>query len=202
MTEQVQFSLHNDSYNVFLWFPLLFWFLRSLLFGGFKYARYICSTHSMSNANGSPWSHFPSDQASHGQNNAQHAHSDDAKLCLDANVFAFPDVPELPSDSHCPCDSSVDFFVYCSRCYSSARCPDTQTLGNSRLGCFQLPGRVVNYLPFVLRIMHGVSLAILSQLSRIHPPAVGTNWPILCWRAVKHQTNTKTYPVLSLLTCR
>ena len=41
----------------------------------------------------------------------------------------------------------------------------------------------------VLRIMHCLLLAILSHLSRFHPPAVGTNWPILCWRAVKHQTN-------------
>ena len=44
----------------------------------------------------------------------------------------------------------------------------------------------------VFKIMHCVSLAILSQLSRFHPPAVGTNWPILCWRAVIHQTNKGT----------
>ena len=37
--------------------------------------------------------------------------------------------------------------------------------------------------------MHCLSLAILSHLSRFHSSAVGTNWPILCWRAVKHQTN-------------
>ena len=41
----------------------------------------------------------------------------------------------------------------------------------------------------VLRHVSCVSLAILSQLSRFQPPAVGTNWPILCWCAVKHQTN-------------
>ena len=41
----------------------------------------------------------------------------------------------------------------------------------------------------VLRIMHCLSLAILSHLSRFHPPAFGTNGPILCWRAIKHQTN-------------
>ena len=29
----------------------------------------------------------------------------------------------------------------------------------------------------VLRIMHCISLAILSRLSRFHPSAVGTNWP-------------------------
>ena len=50
---------------------------------------------------------------------------------------------------------------------------------------------VVNWVTLcnVWRIMHCVSLAILSRLSRFHPPTVGTNWPILCWRAVKHQTN-------------
>ena len=31
-----------------------------------------------------------------------------------------------------------------------------------------------------------------SQLSRFHPPAVGTNGPILCRRAVKHQTNKQS----------
>ena len=40
--------------------------------------------------------------------------------------------------------------------------------------------------------MHCVSLAIISRLSRFHPPTVGTNWPILCWRAVKHHTNKQT----------
>ena len=48
----------------------------------------------------------------------------------------------------------------------------------------------------VLRIMHCLSLAILSQLSRFHPSAVGTNWPILCWRAVKHQTNKQTFDII------
>ena len=35
-----------------------------------------------------------------------------------------------------------------------------------------------------------------------HPPAVGTNWPILCCRAVKHQTNKQNHgrhPVLVLV---
>jgi uncharacterized membrane protein len=55
-----------------------------------------------------------------------------------------------------------------------------------------LIGLVMGYcvtLCNVLWIMHCVSLAILSQWSRFHPPTVGTNWPIQCWHAVKHQTN-------------
>ena len=43
--------------------------------------------------------------------------------------------------------------------------------------------------------MYCVSLAILSHQSRFHPPAVGTNWPIQCWRAVKHQINKQIEPV-------
>ena len=37
--------------------------------------------------------------------------------------------------------------------------------------------------------MHCLSVAILRHLRRFHPTAVGTNWPILCLRSVKHQTN-------------
>jgi len=45
----------------------------------------------------------------------------------------------------------------------------------------------------VLRIMHCCLVGHpYSQWSRFHPPAVGTNWPILRWRAVKHHTNEQT----------
>ena len=39
------------------------------------------------------------------------------------------------------------------------------------------------------------------HLSRFHPPAVNTNWPIVCWRAVEHQTCKQNKLLFDLCRC-
>ena len=46
-------------------------------------------------------------------------------------------------------------------------------------------------------LINVVFLLLLSRLSWFHPPTIGTNWPFLCWRAVKHQTNKQALDPVS-----